>query len=41
MAIIKAFEEWRLELEDSTFLVHVVLDHKNLEYFPTFKQLSR
>ena len=41
MAIVQAFEKWRPELEDSPKLVNVILDHKNLEYFMSFKQLSR
>ena len=41
MAIVQAFEEWRLELEGSPKPVNVILDHKNLEYFMSFKRLSR
>ena len=33
IAIIRAFKEWRSELEDSTYLINVITDHKNLEYF--------
>ena len=40
MAIIRAFEEWRSELEGSTYPIDVITDHKNLEYFMSTKQLS-
>ena len=33
MAIVCAFEEWRSELEDFTYPINVITDHKNLEYF--------
>ena len=33
MAIICTFKEWRSELEDSTYSIDVITDHKNLEYF--------
>ena len=41
MAIIRAFKEWRPELEGSTYPIDVITDHKNLEYFIFTKQLSR
>lgn len=41
MAIVRAFEEWRPELEGSAHPVQVISDHKNLEYFTSTKQLSR
>ena len=41
LAIIRAFEEWRPELEGAAEAVQVITDHKNLEYFMTTKQLSR
>ena len=41
MAIICTFKEWRSELEDSTYSIDVITDHKNLEYFMFTKQLSR
>ena len=41
MAIVKAFEEWRPELEGLPELINVIFDHKNLEYFMSSKQLSR
>lgn len=41
MAIVRAFEEWRPELEGAAHPIKVITDHKNLEYFTTTKQLSR
>ncbi|KAH5222643.1 hypothetical protein HBI18_040700 [Parastagonospora nodorum] len=41
LAIIKAFEYWRAELEGSPHIIEVLSDHKNLEYFMSTKQLSR
>jgi len=41
MAIVRAFEEWRPELEGSPQAIDVVTDHRNLEYFMSSKQLSR
>ena len=41
LAIIRAFEEWRPELQGAAYPVKVITDHKNLEYFTTTKQLSR
>ena len=41
LAIIRAFEVWRLELEGTEKLMTVLSDHKNLEYFITTKLLSR
>ena len=43
LTIIRAFEKWRPELagtliEDST---HVIIDHKNLEYFISTKDSNR
>ena len=40
-AIVRAFKEWRPELEGSSEPVEVITDHKNLEYFISTKQLSR
>ena len=40
MVIICIFKEWCSELEDSTYLIDVITDHKNLEYFMFTKQLS-
>ena len=41
LAIVRAFEEWRPELEGSKYPVQVLSDHKNLEYFKTSKLLNR
>ena len=41
MVIVQAFEEWRPELESSPKPVNIISDHKNLEYFMSFKRLSR
>jgi hypothetical protein len=41
MAIVRAFEAWRPELEGAAFPMKVITDHKNLEYFATTKQLSQ
>lgn len=41
IVIIRCFEAWRPELEGFAFPIHVLSDHKNLEYFMTIKTLSR
>ena len=41
MAIVKAFEEWRPELEGAAHPIQVLSDHKNLEYFMSTKLLNR
>jgi hypothetical protein len=41
MAIIRAFEEWRPELEGALHPIQVLSDHKNLEYFMSTKLLNR
>lgn len=41
MAIVRAFEEWRAELESVISPIQVLTDHKNLEYFMSNKLLSR
>jgi hypothetical protein len=38
--IIRAFEEWRPELEGTLHPIKVLSDHKNLEYFMTMKLLN-
>jgi transposase InsO family protein len=40
LAVVKALEEWRPELEGSTEPFDVVTDHKNLQTFATTKQLT-
>jgi hypothetical protein len=41
MAIVRAFEEWRPELEGALHPIQVLSDHKNLEYFMSTKLLNR
>jgi hypothetical protein len=41
MAIIRAFEEWRPELQSVINPIRVLSDHKNLEYFTTTKLLNQ
>jgi hypothetical protein len=41
MAIVRAFEEWRSELQSVINPIHVLSDHKNLEYFTTTKLINR
>jgi hypothetical protein len=40
LAIIKALEEWRPELEGASQRFDIITDHKNLQTFATTKQLS-
>ena len=40
LAIIRAFEHWRSELEGTDHPVEVLTDHKALEYFMSTKSLS-
>ncbi len=40
LAIIRAFEKWRLKLKDTLDLVEVIFNHKNLKYFMSIKLLS-
>jgi hypothetical protein len=40
MAIIRAFEEWRPELEGMLHPIQILSDHKNLEYFMSTKLLN-
>jgi hypothetical protein len=41
LAIVRAFEEWRPELEGAKYPVKVITDHRNLEYFMSTKNLNR
>ena len=41
LAVVKAFEEWRAELQSVINPVQVLTDHKDLEYFTTTKLLNR
>ncbi|TKA49304.1 hypothetical protein B0A49_13706, partial [Cryomyces minteri] len=40
LAIIRAFEQWRPELEGAALPIQTLTDHKNLQYSTTTKQLS-
>jgi hypothetical protein len=40
MAVVRAFEEWRPELEGALDPIKVLSDHKHLEYFMTTKLLN-
>ena len=41
LSIVLAFQDWQVYLEGSPHRVHVISDHKNLEYFLTTKELNR
>jgi hypothetical protein len=41
MAIVRAFEEWRPELQSIINPIHVLPDHKHLQYFMMTKLLNR
>jgi hypothetical protein len=41
LAIIKALEEWRPELQGTNEPFEIITDHKNLEYFTSTKALSQ
>ena len=41
LAIFEAFKSWCQYLEGPAFLIDVVTNHKNLEYFSTSKVLTR
>ena len=41
LTIIKVFEKWRSELKSFKFFIQVIIDHKNLKYFMSFKLLNR
>ncbi|KAG6328466.1 hypothetical protein ID866_10624 [Astraeus odoratus] len=41
LAIFEAFHTWRHYLKDTSILVDVVMDHKNLKYFSMSKVLTR
>jgi hypothetical protein len=41
MAIVRAFEEWRPELEGPLHPIQVLSSHRNLEYFMSTKLLNR
>ena len=37
LAIVRCFEQWRLEFKGLLFLIYILTDHKNLQYFITIK----
>jgi hypothetical protein len=39
--IINALEQWRPKLEGTELLIQVLTNYKALEYFITFKKLTR
>jgi hypothetical protein len=41
LVIIRAFEQWRPELEGAPLLIQVITDHRNLQYYMSTKKLSR
>lgn len=41
LAIIAAFHEWKKYVEGSRHKVHVITDHRSLEYFQTAKITNR
>lgn len=41
LAVVEAFQHWRVYLEGAKFPVQVYTDHKNLLYWTTTKQLNR
>ncbi|GMF82078.1 unnamed protein product [Aspergillus oryzae] len=41
LAIVSAFKKWRVYLEGAQHQIIVKLDHKNLTYFTTMKELTR
>ena len=38
--IIQCFEQWYFEFKNFTFLIQVLIDYKNLQYFMIIKQLT-
>ena len=40
LAIIRCFKQWQPELESVRYLIKILSNHKNLQYFITIKQLS-
>ena len=40
LAIIRYFKQWRPKLKGIRFLIKVLSNYKNLQYFITIKQLS-
>ena len=40
LIIIKCFKQWRPKLKGLLFLIYMLTDYKNLQYFITIKQLT-
>ena len=40
LAIVEALREWRVYLEGAKYLVQIYIDHKNLLYWTSTKQLN-
>jgi hypothetical protein len=40
LAIVNYFKQWRLELKGLLFLIYILTDYKNLQYFITIRQLT-
>jgi len=41
LTIIRCFKQWRSKLKGLLFLIRVLTDYKNLQYFITIKQLTQ
>jgi len=41
LAIVAAFQEWRVYLKGFKYQIRVLTDYKNLTYFITIKALNR
>jgi hypothetical protein len=41
LAIVTAFQKWRVYLKRSKYQIRMLTDHKNLTYFITTKALNR
>ena len=37
LVIVRCFEQWCLEFKKSLFLIYILMNHKNLQYFITIK----
>ena len=41
LAIIRYFKQWHLKFKGLLFLIYMLTDYKNLQYFITIKQLTQ
>ena len=41
LIIIRYFKQWHLELKGLLFLIYILMDYKNLQYFIIIKQLTQ